>query len=65
MRPSFAGVSPQMSRKSAAPRGRAASAESSETAKRNPCTAPSSGRAVPGPWSAYVHASPSRSQNDQ
>jgi hypothetical protein len=63
--PFFAGVSAQIFAKSAAPRGRAASPESSLTANRNPCTSPSPGRAVEGPSVAYVQLAPSRSQNDQ
>ncbi len=63
--PARAGVLAQMSAKAASPRGRVASAESSLTANRNPCTSPSEGRAREGPCVAYVQWSPSRSQKDQ
>lgn len=63
--PSCAGVFAQIVAKSAVPRGFVASPESSLTAKRKPWTSPSEGRAVEGPWVAYVHWLPSRSQKDQ
>lgn len=63
--PPRAAVPPQIAAKSAAPRGRAASAESRLTANRNPCTSPSDGRAVDGPCVANAQAEPSRSQKDQ
>ncbi len=63
--PSRAGVFAQMVSKSAVPRGFTASAEFSLTEKRKPWTSPSAGRTRDGPWVAYVHAVPLRSQKDQ
>lgn len=63
--PARASVLAQTDAKSALPRGFEASCESSLTAKRNPSTSPSDGRAVDGPWVAYVQEPPVRSQKDQ
>ncbi len=65
LRPSSAGVPAQIAPKSGVRRGRAASWESSLTAKRKPCTEPSSGRTREGPWVAYAQVVPSPSQYDQ
>lgn len=63
--PSRAGVFAQIAVKEAASRGCEASWESALTANRKPWTSPSDGRAVDGPWVAYVQSSPERSQKDQ
>lgn len=67
LRPCSAGVAEQTASKSASARGRPDwSPASLLTPKRNPCTEPSAGRAVEGPWVAYDQepfAPPS--QNDQ
>lgn len=70
LEPPFAGVFAQMPSKVRGPpcagtRGLLASWESALTANRKPCTSPSAGRAVDGPWVAYCQPLPERSQNDQ